>query len=148
MSEAGREPPTRGALTLPHLIKWAEMAVRARVDAAMRTMPVSSSQLFALVLLHEQGETTSAGLARLMHLTPQAMTTLLAPLRDQDLIERRTDEAHRRRLQLRLTDKGHGIIAQARALTPRIEADLLGDASTEERQTLMRLLARIAQPGD
>jgi len=138
--------PDWSGLTLPHLIKWAEMTVRARVDAALRAMPISSSQLLALVLLHEQSEATAADLARLMHVTPQSMTTLLGPLRDQGLIERRPDRAHRSRLQLRLTDHGRRVITQARELTPRIEADLLGDASDADRATFRRLLARIARP--
>jgi DNA-binding MarR family transcriptional regulator len=133
-------------LTLPHLIKWAEMAVRARVDAALSGMPISSGQLFALVLLDEQKEATSAELARLMHVMPQSLTTMLGPLREQGLIERRTDDAHRSRLLLRLTERGKRIIAEARALTPQIEGDLLDDLSAEERTTLLRLLVRIARP--
>ena len=130
-------------LTFPHLIKWVEMAVRARVERAMRTLPVSTSQLFVLVLLEEQGEATSADLARMMYLTPQAMTTLLAPLRDQDLIARRGDDAHGRRQLLRLTDKAGAVLAQARELTPAIEEDLLVGFSEAERDTLRTLLARI-----
>jgi len=146
MKEEAHDAADRGGLTLPHLIKWAEMAVRARVDAALKELPISSSQLFALVLIDEQVEVTSAELARLMYVMPQSLTTLLAPLRDQGLIARRTDDAHRSRLLLRLTEQGKRIIARARALTPQIEGDLLDDLSVEERATLLRLLARIARP--
>jgi len=132
----------------PHLVKWVEMAVRARVERAMRGQPVSSSQLFALVLLDERGEATAAELARLMHLTPQSLTTLLRPLRDHGLIEREPDEAHRKRLTMRLTDKGQGVIAQARALTPDIEEAMLADLDAQERETLLRLLARVVRPLD
>lgn len=132
----------------PHLVKWVEMAVRARVERAMRGQPVSSSQLFALVLLDERGEATAAELARLMHLTPQSLTTLLRPLREQGLIEREPDEAHRKRLTMRLTQKGLAIIAQARALTPAIEAAMLADLDAQERETLLRLLARVVRPLD
>jgi len=132
----------------PHLVKWAEMAVRARVERAMRDLPISSSQLFALVLLDERGEATAAELARLMHLTPQALTTLLKPLRDQGLIEREVDEAHRRRLNMRLTQAGRAVIERARALTPDIEGAMLAGFSAKERQTLLRLLARVARPLD
>lgn len=132
----------------PHLVKWVEMAVRARVERAMRGQPVSSSQLFALVLLDERGEATAAELARLMHLTPQSLTTLLRPLRDHGLIEREPDEAHRKRLTMRLTEKGLGVIAQARALTPAIEEAMLADLDARERETLLRLLARVVRPLD
>ena len=134
------------ALSLPHLIKWAEMAVRARVERAVVALPVSSGQLFALALLQEQGDATAAELARLMYLTPQAMTTLLAPLRDGGLIGRQEDQAHRRRLRLRLTEEGRAVLAQARALTPAIEADVLAPLDAAERVTLARLLGAIARP--
>lgn len=135
-------------LTFPHLIKWVELAVRNRVERAMRTLPVSTSQLFVLVLLEERGEATSADLARMMYLTPQAMTTLLAPLRDQDLIARRGDDSHGRRQLLRLTDKARAVLVQARELTPAIEDELLTSFSVEERQTLRSLLARIVGRSD
>jgi DNA-binding MarR family transcriptional regulator len=114
----------------------------------MRDEPVSGSQLFALVLLDEREETTAADLARLMHLTPQALTTLLKPLRDHGLIAREPDEAHRRRLNMRLTDAGRGVIARARALTPEIEEAMLGHLSPRERETLHKLLERIVRPMD
>jgi len=133
------------ALSFPHLIKWVEMATRARVERAMRGAPVSSSQLFALALLAERGEATSAELARLMHLTPQAMTTLLGPLREGGLIERRTDEAHRRRLQLQLSAQGAALLNELRAMAPAVEEDLLDGFDAAERATLKRLLARVAR---
>jgi DNA-binding MarR family transcriptional regulator len=142
---AGDESETKRALSFPHLVKWVEMATRARVERAMRDHPVSSSQFFALALLHERGEATSADLARLMHLTPQAMTTLLAPLRDSGLIERRTDAAHKRRLQLQLSAKGEEVLGELRSTGPEIEADLLGGFTDEERETLKRLLGRVAR---
>mgnify|MGYP003583680256 CR=1 FL=1 len=132
----------------PHLVKWVEMAVRARVERAMRGQPISSSQLFALVLLDEKAEMTAADLARLMHLTPQSLTTLLRPLRDQGLIEREADEAHRKRLIMRLTAAGRAVIASGRARAPRIEEEMLASLSAEERETLLRLLARIVHPLD
>lgn len=135
-------------LALPYLVKWVEMAVRAQAERAMRDMPVSGSQLFALVLLRERGEVTSADLARMMRLTPQAMTTLLKSLREEGYIHRRTDSAHARRLLMRLTDKGRAILAEAHALSPGIEDNLLEGFTGEERRTLKRLLARIARRFD
>lgn len=139
--EAGGER----ALTFPHLVKWVEMATRARVERAMRDSPVSSSQLFALALLHERGQATGAELARLMHLTPQAMTTLLRPLRDDGLIAQRIDTTHRRRLPLELSDAGRALLRAMRDLSPALEDDLLDGFDAAERATLKRLLARIAR---
>lgn len=135
-------------LTLPHLVKWAEMAVRAQTERAMRGMPVSGSQLLVLVLLQERGEATSAELARMLRITPQAMTTVLGPLRAAGYLDRRSDSAHGRRLLLRLTPKGAAIIEQARRLTPAIEDEVLAGFTPAERQTLKHLLGRVARRFD
>ena len=129
-----------------HLIKWAEMAVRSRVEKAMRPLTLSSGQLLLLVVLEEYGEATPATLARALHLTPQAMTTLLKPLDTRSLIARRPDETNRRRVLLRLTDKADALLTDVRAATPEIEEDMLGPLSVGERDTLRTLLMRIAKP--
>lgn len=135
-------------LSFPQLVKWAEMVTRAEAERAMRDMPVSSTQLFVLVLLGQRGEATSADLARMMRITPQALTTLLAPLRQQGFITRRTDDAHARRLLISLTASGEALLADARRLSPGIEDRLLPDFTPEERATLKRLLARVAHRFD
>ena len=76
------------------------------------------------------------------------VSTLLGPLRQQDLIARRRDDAHGRRQLLRLTDKAGAVLAQARAQTPAIEEELLGSFTAAERQTLRTLLARIVGRSD
>jgi DNA-binding MarR family transcriptional regulator len=137
-----------GEVTFPHLVKWVEMAVRARIERELRDFPISSSQLFAIVLLEARGQVTSAELARMMRLTPQAMTTLLGPLRQNGYIVARPDDAHRRRLLLSLTDKANVLIVQARDLTPSIEDEFLEGFTAAERTLLKRMLARIAERFD
>ncbi len=132
-------------LTFPHLMKWAEMVTRAQAERAMGCLPVSSSQMFVLVLLHERCEATSAELSRMMRITPQALTMLVKPLLSEGFLSRKPDASHARRLQLRLTDKGVALIESARVLSPGIEDDLLQDFSAVERTTLKQLLSRIAR---
>lgn len=144
MAGANEDGQHARGMGFPHLVKWVEMSVRAHVERAMRGQPISSSQLFAMVLLDEHGEATAAELARLMHLTPQSLTTLLKPLRDQELIEREPDKEHRKRLTMRVTDKGQTMIEQARAFTPAIEESMLGALTEEERAQLTHLLTKIA----
>jgi DNA-binding MarR family transcriptional regulator len=135
-------------LSFPQLVKWAEMVTRAEAEQALRNLPVSSSQMFVLVLIGQKGEATSADLARMMRITPQALTKLVAPLRDGGLISRRTDADHARRQLLRLTDAGRAVLDEAHRLSPAVEDALLPDFSPEERVTLKRLLARVARQFD
>lgn len=137
-----------GEVTFPHLVKWVEMAVRARIEREMRDFPISSSQLFAVVLLEARGEATSADLARMMRLTPQAMTTLLGPLRKDGYIVATPDAAHGRRLLLKLTPKARKLLERARKLTPGVEEEFLEGFTAEERALLKRMLARIAERFD
>jgi len=129
-----------------HLIKWAEMAVRARVERAIRPLTLSTGQLLLLVVLEEYKEATSATLARALHLTPQAMTTLLKPLEGRGLIGRRPDESNRRRVLLSLTGAAERLLDEVRAATPDIEEPLLSPLSVGERATLRKLLMKIARP--
>ena len=131
--------------TFPHLVKWVEMAVRARIERDMRDFPISSSQLFAIVLIEARGEATSAEVARMMRITPQAMTTLLGPLRREGYIVATPDQAHRRRLLLKLTGKGRATLERARKLNPAVEEEFLGDFTAEERALLKQMLAQIAE---
>jgi DNA-binding MarR family transcriptional regulator len=129
-----------------HLIKWAEMAVRSRVEKAMRPLTLSTGQLLLLAVLEEMGEATPAALSRALHLTPQAMTTLLKPLDTRGLLARRPDEANRRRVLLRLTPAADALLAEVRAVTPDIEDEMLAPLSAAERETLRKLLMKIARP--
>lgn len=135
-------------LSFPQLIKWAEMVTRAEAEQAMAATGLSGAQLFVLVLLGQRGEATAADLARMMRITPQALTKLLAPLRDGGLIDRRTDDGNARRLLLRLTGKGQALRDEAHRLSPAVEQALMPDFTVEERVTLKRLLARVAQRFD
>ena len=146
--DGGTSDDESGGLTFPHLVKWVEMVTRAQTEQALRDMPVSGSQLFVLVLLDGRGEATSADLARMMRITPQALTTLLGPLRADGYVARRTDDAHARRLLLRLTGKGKALLGEVRRLSPGIEDTLLTGFTADERATLKRLLARIARHFD
>lgn len=132
-------------LSFPHLVKWVEMVTRAEAEQVMRDMPLSSAQLFVLVLLRERGEATSAELARMMRITPQALTKLMRPLREDGLMGRRTDADHGRKLPLKLTEKGEALLEEARARSPQVEDNLLADFTPQERATLKHMLARIAK---
>jgi len=129
-----------------HLIKWAEMAVRARVEKAIAPLKLTSSQLLFLVLLEEMEGSTPAALARALHMTPQGMTKTLRPLDARGLIERRVDDAHRKRVLLSLTPTARDLLAQVRALTDEIEADLLVRLDPAQIGTLRATLMEIASP--
>ena len=137
-----------GTPSFAHLIKWAEMAVRARVEKAIAPLRLTSAQLLFLVLLEEMDGSTPAALARAMHVTPQGMTKTLRPLDARGLIARRPDETHRKRVLLSLTPAARTLLAEVRAVTPAIEADLLSGLSAAQADMLRAMLMQIASPFD
>jgi DNA-binding MarR family transcriptional regulator len=140
--------PWTSSPSFAHLIKWAEMAVRARVEKAIAPLRLTSAQLLFLVLLEELEDSTPAALARAMHVTPQGMTKTLRPLDARGLIARRVDETHRKRVLLSLTPAARVLLTEVRAVTPVIEADLLAGLSAAEADLLRAMLMRIASPFD
>jgi DNA-binding MarR family transcriptional regulator len=135
-----------GSPSFAHLIKWAEMAVRARVEKAIAPLKLTSSQLLFLVLLEEMEGSTPAALARAMHVTPQGMTKTLRPLDARGLVARRVDESHRKRVLLSLTPAARDLLLQVRMLTSDIEADLLARLSPTEADSLRSMLMQLASP--
>jgi len=133
-----RPPPT--AL----LIKWADMAARSRLEAAVRPWRLSSGQMLLLYTLDRFGAASSADLARALHLTPQAMTTLLHPLEERGVIAREADRNNRRRLSVSLSDAGRALLAEVRATTDQVDVAITATLSPDEREQLRALLGKIA----
>jgi DNA-binding MarR family transcriptional regulator len=128
------------------LIKWADMAARSRLEAALRPWRLSLGQMLLLGMIDRLGEATAAQLARALHLTPQAMTTLLRPLVERGVIIRDVDSKNRRRLSITLTGAGESLLSDIRASTERVDVELTSSMSEEELVQFRSLLSKIAQP--
>ena len=126
------------------LLKWADMAVRSRLEAAVRPWRLSMGQMLLLATLERKRAASPADLARSLHLTPQAMTTLLRPLEERGVITRRTDPEHARRLSFSLSDEGQRLLAEIRATTDAVDREVTAALTPAELDQLRGLLARIA----
>ena len=83
-------------------------------------------------------------MARRCFVTPQTMTGIVANLAANGLIAREADPEHGRVIQTRLTSDGTALLAQARLLVDRVEADMLRDIDPVEREALTDLLLQCA----
>ncbi|GAA1984431.1 MarR family winged helix-turn-helix transcriptional regulator [Catenulispora subtropica] len=103
----------------------------------------------ALGRLDRGGPATAAELARIEQISPQAMGITLGVLEDKGLVERRRDEADRRRSVTSLTDAGREMLRLKRSARARLIADALADGFTaEELRTLAEaapLIQRLAE---
>jgi DNA-binding MarR family transcriptional regulator len=126
---------------LPLLDHLARVGRRA-AEASMSPGGLRPRHLIALKLLREHGPTSQHGLAEALSLDPSNVVGLLNELEERGLIARRRDPADRRRHIVELSAPGADELCLAEGRLSRVEDDLLGALSAEERATLYRLLAR------
>lgn len=128
-----------------YLIKRAEMAIRAGLDAALRDLSVTPGQYTIMSLLAAKADQSSAGLARRAGVTPQSMSETVAQLERKGLIERAENPEHRRILHISLTAAGSALLAQCEARVDTLEAELLNGLSQDQIASLRNVLHAIAQ---
>ena len=119
------KPPRSRAGTL-YLVHVLTHATRARLDAALAELGLSSFQCTILSVIARDEGLSSSRLSRRFHVTPQAMGETVALLERKALIERRDDPANRKILRLSLTAAGAETTAKAELIVAGFEADLFG----------------------
>lgn len=124
--------------TLKQVVDDLNTVKQAAVKPAGLTVP----QYAALLFLIDNVGISAAALARLCHVTPQTMTTILQNLESGGLIVRTPHPWHRNMLETRLTEAGLAAFEIADARATAVERRLAAEFTAEERDTLRGLLAR------
>jgi DNA-binding MarR family transcriptional regulator len=125
-----------------YLVKQVESAIRARLDAALRSHGVTTVQYTALTVLQHRGDLSSAQLARRSFVRPQTMHELVVTLERQGLIARQPSTDRRHVLLARLTPAGQRKLAECRRDVDLIEHEMVQGLSEAEQATLRSLLDR------
>jgi len=128
--------------SLLYAVKQVELAVRSRLDELLRPCGITVVQYTALTVLARRDGLTSAELARNAFVTPQTMGDLVTALERRDLVTRRPDPRHARRLLISLTAGGHELLARMESRVRALEERMLGDLTTAERAELRDYLNR------
>jgi DNA-binding MarR family transcriptional regulator len=126
-------------------LKQAVDALNIAKQAAVKPSGLTVPQYAALLFLVDNPGISAAALARLCHVTPQTMTTILQNLESAGLIVRTPHPWHRNVLETRLTEAGTTAFEQADARAVAVEQGLAAEFTAEELKTLRSLLARCAQ---
>ena len=125
---------------LLYLVKQVELAVRARLDEALRPVPVTALQYTALTVLERRADLSTAQLARNAFVTDQSAADMVRVLEERGLIERVPDPEDRRRRVLRLTGPGRELLDRVRGDVDEVEALMLSALSADEAEALRRSL--------
>lgn len=109
-----------------YLVKRLELAIRARMDEALRPHGLTTLQFTALTALRQRDRLSSAQLARRSFVTPQTMNEMVRWLEDHGHIERHRDPGNRRVLLISLTESGREVLQRCDSLIEAIEHEVLG----------------------
>ena len=131
------EPPLGRRLALAH------RAVHDAVDARMREQGAS---LWNWILLRQAAENEGASqrqLADAMHIEPPTLVRHLDKLAEDGLVERRRDDADRRKAQVWLTPAGRKRLKELHAISVEFDAELRSLLTEREVEVLGKSLMRI-----
>jgi DNA-binding MarR family transcriptional regulator len=135
------KPLPRGIADRPALLmhKLGNEVLR-RAEVPLDEMGLSGRQYITLAVLDSDAPSSQAQLARLCGLLPAQLVAVIDELERDGLVERTRDEQDRRRSVVHTTAKGRRLLARADALAVRIEDELLGHLTAEQRGRLHEVL--------
>jgi DNA-binding MarR family transcriptional regulator len=143
MDVKDRRTAPEGLQTLPaYALAQAYRTMRHTLDDSLREIGLTTPQWGTLKCIAESGTVSGAEMARMHHLTPQTMNTILQNLEHGDLIRREHHPANGTVLVLELTELGRERLNEAAQRVLDVQERMLGGFTPEERQTLFTLLNR------
>ncbi|ETK36924.1 MarR family winged helix-turn-helix transcriptional regulator [Microbispora sp. ATCC PTA-5024] len=144
-AEAPSEP------RLSYLVFRLERRVRARLDDALAGHGVTTTEYMALSELRTRDGLSSAELARIAFVTPQAMNLVIRDLERRGLIRRDPHPDGGRVLCASLTDSGLSVLRRCDDSLDAIEKIMLATVDDTVRAAMregLTLCARALRPGD
>jgi DNA-binding MarR family transcriptional regulator len=127
-----------------YLVFRLERRIRARLDEALARLGVTTTEYMALSELRIRDGLSSAQLARIAFVTPQAMNLVVRDLADRGLVRRTPDPGQPRVLRTSLTRKGSGLLRRCDRALDGIEAVMLGAVDDPTRKTVADTLTECA----
>ncbi|MBO3751688.1 MarR family transcriptional regulator [Streptosporangiaceae bacterium NEAU-GS5] len=134
---------------MSYLVFRLERRIRACLDDALARHGVTTTEYMALSELRLRDAPSSADLARIAFVTPQAMNLVIRDLEQRGLIRRDPHPGGGRALRARLTPKGLSTVRRCDHSLDAIEAVMFAEIDHQARTALaetLTLCARALRP--
>lgn len=127
------------------LLKRLGYAAKERAAAAFEDTGLTPYHYAVLLSLAEDSHETQGAIADALGYDRGQLVGLLDELEERGFIERRRDPADRRRQLVSTTPAGDREVTRLRALTRKLDKELFGPISDEDRKQLYDLLLQLAE---
>jgi len=104
---------------------------------------VTSSQILAIFIISQEEQVTMGQLARMLDLTPRAITGLMAGLEKKKLVTRTKDESDARITWLSLSEDGRGFLKNVRPDASKKLSGLFEILTKKEQIELVRIIEKL-----
>lgn len=125
---------------LGYLLHRVGAALRPEVTAALRPLNLSLAEFVCMRMLSLHPGMSSAELARLGSVTPQAMNTLLRQLQGRGAVSRPASVPSGRALPATLSRDGQALLQRAEAAVSAADDRILVKLSSAEQREFTRML--------
>lgn len=148
---AQTRPQPEGGESMPfdrYLFFWfghVDALYRHRVRQLLKALGISLPLWRALASLHATQPCTVSELAEITVIERTALARVLAQAEADGLIAREEDKDDRRRIRLRLTERGNEAHARARAVVHAYYTGILGDASEKEVDDAVAFMRKLVR---
>ena len=129
---------------LGYLLHQAMSTLRPEVAAALTPLGLSLPEFVCMRMLSMSPGASSAELARLGNVSPQAMNTVLHRLENAQIVSRPASVASGRALPASLTTEGRTLLKRAESAVREADARVLAKLSPSEQREVKRMLAALS----
>jgi DNA-binding MarR family transcriptional regulator len=136
--------PPVAAPRIGYLIYRVERRLRVRLDEAVASHGITTTEFVTLSVLRERDGLSCAQLARWAFVTPQAMNLVISALERRALVRRRRDPHHGRVLRASVTTKGLKVLELCDRNMDAIEADMLDGLAPDAVEVVREALRSCA----
>ncbi len=134
---------TTDDVPLGYLLHQAMSTLRPEVAAALTPLGLSLPEFVCMRMLSMSPGASSAELARLGNVSPQAMNTVLHRLENAQIVSRPASVASGRALPASLTGDGRSLLKSAESAVREADARVLAKLSAAQQRDFKRMLAAL-----